>query len=193
MSNPTVSFRLSSYQLARGLRAVRAIESNWQLTTASDLVRTIFNDYIAKSEHLYNSPLDISPDLLHEIENVRIASTVANARVIANARAKKMQANMPLLGQTNQLADTRTPQQIMLDNQAAQMIAEQTPPPIEQADIDEQIALALTQQSTKPPVSTGQLDPSKPKVNHKAPEEYEDTGSTITTVADFSPPEDWKE
>lgn len=67
MSNPTVSFRISDYHLARGLRAIRNIEPSWNLTTPSNLIRTIFNDYIAKSEAQNNTSLDVSPELLHEI------------------------------------------------------------------------------------------------------------------------------
>lgn len=75
MSNPTVSFRISDYHLARGLRAIRIIEPSWRLTTTSDLIRTIFNDYIAKSEHLHNSPLTLPDELLQEIKQARIGAT----------------------------------------------------------------------------------------------------------------------
>lgn len=75
MSNPTVSFRISDYHLARGLRAIRILEPTWKLTTTSDLIRTIFNDYIAKSEYLNNSPLTIEDELLQEIKQSRIAMT----------------------------------------------------------------------------------------------------------------------
>lgn len=71
MSNPTVSFRISDYHLARGLRAVRAIEPAWKMTSTSNLIRTIFNDYIAKSEHLNNMPLAVPPALLQEIAQSR--------------------------------------------------------------------------------------------------------------------------
>ena len=64
MSNPTVSLRLSNYHLARGLRAIRLIDPEWQLTSTSDLVKTIFNDYIAKSEYLNGADLALDPELL---------------------------------------------------------------------------------------------------------------------------------
>jgi len=67
MSNPTVSFRISDYHLARGLRAIRLLEPDWQLTTPSNLIRTIFNDFIAKSEYHNNTSHNISPNLLKEI------------------------------------------------------------------------------------------------------------------------------
>jgi hypothetical protein len=76
MSSPTVSFRISDYHLARGLRAIRTLDPTWQLTTPADLIRTIFNDYIAKSEHFNNTqhnidPYNINPELLQEISHAR--------------------------------------------------------------------------------------------------------------------------
>ncbi|MDY6893914.1 MAG: hypothetical protein SVO01_00625 [Thermotogota bacterium] len=48
MSNPTVNFRISKFQLARGLQIIRQLEPNYQLTSISKLVKTIYTDYIAK-------------------------------------------------------------------------------------------------------------------------------------------------
>lgn len=67
MSNPTVSFRISNDHLARGLRAIRLYEPDWKLTTTSNLIRTIFNDYIAKSEQLNYISKNVTPKLLQEI------------------------------------------------------------------------------------------------------------------------------
>lgn len=71
MSNPTVSFRISDFHLARGLRAIRQLEPAWNITSCSDLIRTIFNDYIAKSEFHHSIPLDVSPELIAEIMHIR--------------------------------------------------------------------------------------------------------------------------
>ena len=90
MSSPTVSFRISDNHLARGWRAIRQIEPNWKITTTSNLIRTIFNDYIAKSEHQNNMPLNISSELLQEI---------AQSRIIENNNKLKL---FPQLGTTNQ-------------------------------------------------------------------------------------------
>lgn len=48
MSNPTVSFRISKYHLARALHVVRQLEPNYSLTSTSHLVKTCFFDYLAK-------------------------------------------------------------------------------------------------------------------------------------------------
>lgn len=48
MSKPTITFRLSTYQLARGLQVIRSLEPNFQLTSLSQLVKIIYTDYLAK-------------------------------------------------------------------------------------------------------------------------------------------------
>ena len=49
MSSPQISFRLSAYQLARGLKIIRAIEPEHIPTSLSQLVKTIYLDYLAKT------------------------------------------------------------------------------------------------------------------------------------------------
>ncbi len=202
MSNPTVSFRISNFHLARGLRAIRILEPHWQATTPSDLIRTVFNDYIAKSENLHNSPLDVTPDLLNEIIQLRISRAKKPALdqtampALGQSAMQPSAMQQPTLGQP--ATESRTQHQIMLDEQAEAIFAEtrkeqqeqKNSPPIKQSatdiNIDEQIALALQQQPKK-------HQEASRKIMHKAPKEYEDTGSTITTVTDFSPPDDWKQ
>ena len=48
MSNPTISFRLSTYQLARGLQIIRKYEPDYQPTNISKIVKLIYLDYLAK-------------------------------------------------------------------------------------------------------------------------------------------------
>lgn len=48
MSNPQISFRISPYQLARGLKIIRAIEPTYHPSSASQLVKAIYIDYLAK-------------------------------------------------------------------------------------------------------------------------------------------------
>ena len=81
MSNPTVSFRISDDHLARGLRAIRHIDPSWNLETTSDLIRTIFNDYIAKSEVINNDPLYVASELLQEIALARTSKIVQNDQI----------------------------------------------------------------------------------------------------------------
>lgn len=49
MANPQISFRLTNYQLARGLKIIQAIEPNTEITSLSQLVKTLYLDYIAKT------------------------------------------------------------------------------------------------------------------------------------------------
>ena len=93
MSNPTISFRISNYHLARGLRAIRAIEPNWQLTTPANLIKTIFIDYIAKSEHFNKTPLPVSEELLQEI-------VFARSNLNKQERYQEKIEYLPRLGKT---------------------------------------------------------------------------------------------
>jgi hypothetical protein len=48
MPSPAIRFRLSSIQLARGLKIIHELEPNKQITSISQIVKTIYLDYIAK-------------------------------------------------------------------------------------------------------------------------------------------------
>ena len=170
MSNPTVSFRISDYHLARGLRAIRTIEPNWKLTTPAELIRTIFNDYIAKSEFSNNSPLSVTPELLEEIAMARMG-------MIKQPGQNKNLAPLPQLGQANkpawqiqrELEEEKIFMAIKQEHAQTKELSEK--------ELAEQISLAF--QTSKP----------LPK-----PSEFHDpnnTDSEISTVTDFSPPKDW--
>jgi hypothetical protein len=68
MSNPQLSFRLSPYQLARGLRIIRLLEPNHAPSSLSQLVKTIYIDYLAKTS--LQSGGDVTPADLLEIESL---------------------------------------------------------------------------------------------------------------------------
>ena len=67
MSNPIITFRLSPYQLARGLQIVRALEPSFQLTSLSQLVKIIYTDYLAKMTLGQSGQVD--PNIMKEIKN----------------------------------------------------------------------------------------------------------------------------
>lgn len=48
MANPQVNFRLSPYQIARGLRILRRLEPTYQFTSINQIIKDCFLDYIAK-------------------------------------------------------------------------------------------------------------------------------------------------
>jgi hypothetical protein len=167
MSNPTVSFRISDYHLARGLRAIRILDPNWQLTTPAELIRALFNDYIAKLEFSNNCPLSVTPELLQEIALARTGMT-------KQPELNKNYAPLPQVGQSNKPA--WKVQQELEQEKIFNAIKQQSQPMAEK-DLDNQINLAF--QTTRP----------LPK-----PSEFQDpnnTESKITTVTDFSPPKDW--
>ena len=48
MANTTITFRLTKYQLARGLWLIRKLEPNYQPSSTSQLVKLIYLDYLSK-------------------------------------------------------------------------------------------------------------------------------------------------
>lgn len=48
MKSIRITFRLSPYQLARGLQTIRQLEPTYKLMSTNDLVKTIYHDYLAK-------------------------------------------------------------------------------------------------------------------------------------------------
>lgn len=48
MANPQINFRLSPYQIARGLRVLRRLEPTYQFTSIHQIIKDCFLDYIAK-------------------------------------------------------------------------------------------------------------------------------------------------
>jgi len=68
MSNPTINFRLSTYQLARGLQIIRNLEPDYQLTSVSKIVKVLYFDYLAKMS--INKKDSIPQHFVDEIESL---------------------------------------------------------------------------------------------------------------------------
>lgn len=68
MSNPTVTFRLNKYQLARGLWLLRQHEAAFRPSSASHIVKTLYLDTIAK--HTLNRPDPANPQLMNEVQRL---------------------------------------------------------------------------------------------------------------------------
>ncbi len=49
MPSPQISFRLSPYQLARGLKIIRTINPNYTPTSLAQLIKALYIDYISKT------------------------------------------------------------------------------------------------------------------------------------------------
>lgn len=58
MPSPQISFRLSAYQLARGLKLIRAIEPEYTPTSISQLVKTIYIDYLSYTDLSKDDQID---------------------------------------------------------------------------------------------------------------------------------------
>lgn len=68
MPNPTVTFRLNKYQLARGLWLIRQYEAAFRPSSASHIVKTLYLDTIAK--HTMNRPDPANPQLMNEVQSL---------------------------------------------------------------------------------------------------------------------------
>lgn len=67
MANPQVNFRLSPYQIARGLRILRRLEPTYQFTSIHQIIKDCYIDYIAK--------MSIGKDdqiLLQDVEEIKL-------------------------------------------------------------------------------------------------------------------------
>jgi len=188
MSNPTVSFRISDYHLARGLRAIRILEPNWELTTPANLIRTIFNDYIAKSEHFNNTSLDVPPELLQEI-------ALSRAGLESNEKVNKQLDALPQLGKNRQ--PQKTAQQIARELEEERIFNEMRRESLAKLASQEKLAAQekLNQQDTELDEQINLAFKASNKTLTK-PSEFHDpniTDSIISSVTDFSPPKEWKE
>jgi hypothetical protein len=173
MSNPTVSLRLSDYHLARALRAIRILEPNWQLTSCSDLVRTVFNDYIAKSEHFNKSPLTVPPELVAEIKYNR-----------ANIKQRSpRQKPLPMLGNQHKEQTNHKDQATIMRE-------------LEEERIFNEIKYGITENQQTPETTS---EPSQetstvfPGTSSNPLTEDQPTESEINTVTDFSLPPELKD
>lgn len=68
MPNPTINFRLSTYQLARGLQIIRNLEPKYQPTSISKIVKVIYMDYLAKMS--MNKKDTVPQHFVDEIESL---------------------------------------------------------------------------------------------------------------------------
>ena len=68
MPNPTISFRLSPYQIARGLWLIRKLEPDYKPASASKIVKLLYMDYLAK---MSIGRSDVLPaELLEEVKEL---------------------------------------------------------------------------------------------------------------------------
>jgi len=67
MSNPVITFRLSTSHLARGLQIIRDLEPDYILTSHSRIVKDLYIDYLAKMT--INKKSEIPQHLIDEVEN----------------------------------------------------------------------------------------------------------------------------
>ena len=86
MSNPQISFRLTPYQLARGLKILRTQEPAFVPTSLAQMVKELYLDYIAKTSLQHTDV--ISDQDLTEIQNL-----ICNKRVTMSLTAFQQATN----------------------------------------------------------------------------------------------------
>ena len=79
MANPQVNFRLSPYQIARGLRILRRLEPTYQFTSIHQIIKDCFLDYIAKmsigtdDQILFQDVEEIKSKILSKVKPLTMA------------------------------------------------------------------------------------------------------------------------
>jgi hypothetical protein len=68
MPNPIINFRLSPYQIARGLWIVRKLEPEYKPVSASQMIKMLYLDYLAKMSIGRSDVLPI--ELLEEVKTL---------------------------------------------------------------------------------------------------------------------------
>ena len=86
MSNPTISFRLSKYQIARGLQIIRQLEPNYQFTSISKLIKTLYIDYLTKMS--LSRDAAVPQHYLDEVES--LLYSISKPPLTLSEMAKKM-------------------------------------------------------------------------------------------------------
>ena len=142
MGNPQISFRLTTYQLARGLKIIRTIEPEHVPTSLSQLVKTLYIDYLAKTSLK-------KTDVVSEAD-------IAEIYNIINTKSKTMSFS------DFQVA-TSTPEESLATKHVMEPESE---------------------------TSGDMFVKPAPKPEPTA-EEIVNDESEITSLSDFSPPEDW--
>lgn len=90
MSNPSINFRLSKYQIARGLQIIRQLEPNYQFTSISKLVKILYIDYLSKMT--LNKDATIPQHYLDEVES--LLYKINKPKLTLSEMAKKMSVSL---------------------------------------------------------------------------------------------------
>jgi len=68
MSNPQISFRLSPYHIARGLKILKNLDHSYAFTSINQIIRDCFLDYLAKMSA--NTSDQILPEDFDKIKSI---------------------------------------------------------------------------------------------------------------------------
>jgi hypothetical protein len=163
MKSIRINFRLSHYQLARGLQVMKQLEPTYQLTSINDMVKTIYHDYLAKMT--LNKTSAVPTSFLAEINSF-----------INTSNQKLTIENLFSAGQADQA------------NQSYESPAEPDEPEEDFYNPNEKLSdetLAEIEQLVNQNKRFASIVKASDFVDPN------ETESEISTITDFSPPKDW--
>ncbi len=85
MKNIRITFRLSPYQLARGLQIIKQLDTDYQTLSLNDIVKTGYHDYLTKMNKLDQIP----PEIMMEIESLIKEPTKKQLTLVELIKLKK--------------------------------------------------------------------------------------------------------
>lgn len=194
MSSPHLSFRLNYYQLAKALRILVTLEPNQPIPSLSQAAKMIIIDWIAK--HSINAPLAVAQS---DVEAVKLISKMSTNQIdpyttihklMANANStQSFQATQMIQKSARQIQQEIEDEKLFNEVRREALAKRQQSAQTKQSymsdeELDEQLNLAMK--------TSEQVKPSK----RIKPSEFHDpniTESSISSVTDFSPPDEWKE
>ena len=152
MKNQRISFRLSPYNIARGLHIIRQLEPTYQITSLNDIVKVAYHDYLAKM-NLAKSD-EVPASILQEINNFISSRSSNQSDSVTLDDIIELNNQFEASEQSIETVINKSPESNQLED--VQTLADLQPKP---SDFD---------------------DPNN-------------TESDISSVNDFSPPENWKQ
>lgn len=165
MKNIRITFRLSPYQLARGLQVIRQLEPTYQLTSINELVKTIYHDYLAKMtiNKLDSVPANLINEITNFIETPKNQITLSTLLAERNPHeAPRKELPVKETKEPNESPDELTEREVTVNDKLADNILDEI------------------KRVSKVSKASELNDPNQTK-------------SEISALTDFSPPKDWME
>jgi hypothetical protein len=92
MRNIKITFRLTPYQLARGLQVMKQLDPNYELISLASMVKTIYHDYLAKMTLNKASAIDqtLVAEINKHLNTINEKLTVENLFLANETKSAKL-------------------------------------------------------------------------------------------------------